>query len=426
MTIDIHKVIGKLPIIPKKGFVLPNMHYCGAYNPLDKQLIYDKNGNILKYIQKPSGETDRICSQHDVDYTLAKNLKDKHIADEKMIKAINELPYNQQQYGTFLVKNIIRSKRKLGLGIEDHNKILSEELHKSKRKNYPRRKIIVNHIDEIFAADLVEMQKFAKLNKGYRYLLTCIDIFSKFAWVIPLKDKKGITIKSALEKIFNERKPKFLWTDNGKEFYNKQVQDLLNENNIKLYSTNNSEIKSAVVERFNRTFKNMMYKKFTENNNTIFYNILDELVNNYNNKYHSTIKMTPIEGSKKINEKKIKNIYNFEKTKKPGKFRIGDRVRLSLEKNIFEKGYETNWTQEIFEIYDIKYSNVPYYYLKDLNNEKLDGTFYEQELQKTKQDDLYTIEKILKTNKDKIFVKWRGYDNSFNSWINKNTVKKYL
>ena len=414
MTIDIHKAIGKLPIIPKRGFVLPNMHYCGAYNPLDKQLVYDKNGNILRYMQKPTGNTDAICAQHDVDYTLAKNLKDKHIADDKMIKAINELPYNQQQYGTFLVKNIIRSKRKLGLGVENHNKILSEELHKSKRKNYPRRKIIVNHIDEIFAADLVEMQKFVKLNKGYRYLLTCIDIFSKFAWVIPLKDKKGITIKNALEKIFNKRKPKFLWTDNGKEFYNKQVQDLLNENNIKLYSTNNSEIKSAVVERFNRTFKNMMYKKFTENNNTIFYSILDELVKNYNNKYHSTIKMSPIEGSKKINEKKIKNIYNFEKTKKPGKFKIGDRVRISLEKNIFEKGYETNWTQEIFVIYDIKYSNVPYYYLKDLNNEKLQGTFYEQELQKTKEDDLYTIEKILKTNKNKVYVKFKGYSNDFN------------
>ena len=426
MTIDIHKAIGKLPIIPKRGFVLPHMNYCGAYNPLEKQLIYDKNGNILKYIQKPSGNTDAICAQHDVDYTLSKNLKEKHIADEKMIKAINELPYKDQQYGTFLVKNIIRSKRKLGLGVENHNKILSEELHKPKRKNYTRRKIVVNHIDEIFAADLVEMQKFAKLNKGYRYLLTCIDIFSKFAWVIPLKDKKGITIKNALQKIFKQRKCKFLWTDRGTEFYNKQVLDLLNENNIKLYSTNNSEIKSAVIERFNRTFKNMMYKKFTENNNTIFYNILDELVNNYNNKYHSTIKMSPIEASKKINEKKIKNIYNFEKTKKPGKFRIGDRVRLSLEKNIFEKSYETNWTEEIFVIYDIKYSNVPYYYLKDLNGEKLQGTFYQEELQKTKQDDLYTIEKILKTNKDRILVKWCGYDNSFNSWINKNTVTKYL
>ena len=125
-------------------------------------------------------------------------------------------------------------------------------------------------------------------------------------------------------------------------------------------------------------------------------------------------------------KKKIKNIYNFEKTKKPGKFKIGDRVRLSLEKNIFEKGYDTNWTQEIFVIYDIKYSNVPYYYLKDLNNEKLQGTFYEQELQKTRQDDLYTIEKILKTNKNKVYVKFKGYSNDFNQWVNKSDITKYL
>ena len=112
MTIDIHKAIGKLPIIPKRGLTLPNMHFCGPYNPLNKQLIYDKNGNILKYIQNPSGKTDEICAQHDVDYTQSKNLQDKHIADEKMINSINKLPYKDQQYGTFLVKNIIKSKRK--------------------------------------------------------------------------------------------------------------------------------------------------------------------------------------------------------------------------------------------------------------------------------------------------------------------------
>ena len=424
--IDLHKAIGKLPIIPKRGFTLPNMHYCGPYNPLNSQLEYNNEGRITKYKQFPTGKIDSICSQHDVDYTLVKNLKDKYIADQKMINAINKLPYRERQWGTFLVKNIILGKKKLGLGIDNSNKISSEELHKPKRKNFPRRKIIVNHIDEIFVADLVEMQKFAKLNKGYRYLLTCIDIFSKYSWVIPLKDKKGINVKNALQKIFIQRSPKFLWTDRGTEFYNKQVQDLLNENDIKLYSTNNSEIKSSVIERFNRTFKNMMFKKFTENNNTIFYNIIDDLVNEYNNKYHSTMKMSPIEGSKKINEKKIRNIYNFDIIKKPGKFKIGDR--LSLEKNIFEKSYETNWTEEIFEIYDIKYSNVPYYYLKDLNGEKIKGSFYEQELQKTnfKKDDLYIIEKVLKTKNDKAYVKWRNYNSLFNSWVNLNDIKKHL
>ena len=216
-----------------------------------------------------------------------------------MVNEINNIPYNHRPWGTFGIKQIIDTIQKLGLEIENDNKFLSEELHKSKRKNFTRRKIIVNHIDEIFAADLVEMQKFNKINKGYRYLLTCIDIFSKYAFVIPLKDKKGITIKNALQKIFKKRKPKFLWTDKGKEFYNNQVDDLLKENNIKLYSTNDSEIKSSVIKRFNRTFKNMMYKKFTENNNAIFYNIIDKLVDEYNNKYHRTIKITPIEASKK-------------------------------------------------------------------------------------------------------------------------------
>ena len=138
--------------------------------------------------------------------------------------------------------------------------------------------------------------------------------------------------------------------------------------------------------------------------------------------------MSPVQASLEINENKIKNIYNFEKTKKLGKFKIGDRVRISLEKNIFEKSNETNWTEEIFEIYDIKYSNVPYYYLQDLNGEKIKGSFYEQELQKTnfKKDDLYIIEKVLKTKNDKAYVKWKGCSNNFNSWVNKSDIKKYL
>ena len=204
MTIDIHKAIGKLPIIPKKGFVLPNMHYCGAYNPLHKQLIYDKNGNILRYMQKPSGKTDAICAQHDVDYDLSTSLKDKHIADDKMIKAINELPYNQQQYGTFLVKNIIRSKRKLGLGnftMED----LSNELNKPTINKFPRQKVIVNHINEIHSTDLVDMSQYSKINKNYKYIFTNIDVFSKIAYAFPLKSKKIQDIKPCFQKIFEKK-----------------------------------------------------------------------------------------------------------------------------------------------------------------------------------------------------------------------------
>ena len=435
MTIDIHKVItGNLitknllkPWGSNKEKTIFNK-YTGPGNPIEKQVdFHPYTGQIYKVNDPPSSNNDRCSMFHDIKYTVAENIgRDSKDIKSKKLEADKEWLncFKPRSPWDIAAYTAIKGKKTLGLGVENDNKILSKELHKPKRKNYVRRKIIVNHIDEIFAADLVEMQKFSKINKGYRYLLTCIDIFSKYAFAIPLKDKKGITIKNALQKIFNKRKPKFLWTDNGKEFYNNQVNDLLEKNNIKLYSTNNSEIKSSVIERFNRTFKNMMYKKFTENNNTIFYNIIDKLVNEYNNKYHRTIKMTPVEASKKINENKIKQIYNFEKTNKIAKFKIGDHVRISLNKNIFEKSYETNWTEEIFVIYDIKYSNVPYYYLKDLNDEKLDGTFYEQELQKTNLT-LYVIEKIIKIKNDKLFVKWRGYKNSFNSWIDKKDVIKY-
>ena len=201
MAIDIHEKIGKLPIIPKRGFTLPNMNYCGPYNPLEKQLIYDQKVNILRYIQKPTGKTDMICSQHDVDYTLAKNLKDKHIADQKMINSINKLPYKDKQWGTFLVKDIISSKKKLSL-CNNTSKILSQELHKPKRINFERRKVISNHIDHIWGIDLITMIKYAKQNNNYKYILTVIDFFSKQSWCYPLKSKTSNEIINSFKDIF--------------------------------------------------------------------------------------------------------------------------------------------------------------------------------------------------------------------------------
>ena len=261
MAIDIHKAIGKLPIIPKRGFVLPNMHYFGAYNPLNKQLIYDKKGNILKYIQKPTGKTDEICPQHDVDYTLAKNLRDKHIADKKMINSINNLPYKDQQYGTFLVKNIIKSKRKLGLG-NNPNQILSQELHKPRKINFTRRKVISNHIDHIWGCDLITMIKYSKRNKNYKYISSVIDFFSKYSWNYALKFKKSEEIINSFKDIFkkSKRKPKFIQSDEGTEFTKNQTQTFFKNNNIKWYHTFNRDIKCSICERYNRTILNKIYK----------------------------------------------------------------------------------------------------------------------------------------------------------------------
>ena len=136
---------------------------------------------------------------------------------------------------------------------------LADELHKPIKRNFTRRRVIANHIDEIWCSDLVEMQQFSKWNKGYRYLLMVLDVFSKYGWIVPLKDKKGETVAEAFKKIFKEgRKPQYLWTDKGKEYYNKHVKELLDKNKITLYSTENEE-KSSVCERWNRTIKTQMW-----------------------------------------------------------------------------------------------------------------------------------------------------------------------
>ena len=180
------------------------MHYCGPFNPLEKQLIYDQKGNILQYIQKPTGKTDEICSQHDVDYTLAKNLNDKHIADKKMIDSINKLPYNQRQWGTYLVKNIIKSNKTLGLGNDFTMTDLSNELNKPVISKFPRKKIIVNHIDEIHSCDLVHMVKYSRMNKGYKYIFTNIDIFQNMHGHILLNLKKYQILNHVFKKFLKK------------------------------------------------------------------------------------------------------------------------------------------------------------------------------------------------------------------------------
>ena len=175
-------------------------------------------------------------------------------------------------------------------------KTLAEELHKPFRRKFKRRRVLVNGINKIWAADLVDMQAFTKFNRGVKYLLTVIDVFSKYGWLIPLKDKTGKSVASALKTIFKERKPGKMWVDKGKEFYNKDVKDL-----ITLYSTENEE-KASVVERWIRTMKEKMFKYFSANSTNVCIDVLPDLVKEYNNTRHSSIKMTPVQASKKENE----------------------------------------------------------------------------------------------------------------------------
>ena len=210
-----------------------------------------------------------------------------------------------------------------------------------------------------------------------------------------------------------------MWVDKGKEFHNKDVKDL-----IELYSTENQE-KSSVVERWIRTMKEKMWKYFSANSTNVYINVLPDLVREYNNTRHSSIKMTPMKASKKENELRVwRNLYpDYLEIKdiKP-KFSVGDRVRISKKKKTFEKGYTTRWLEEIFTIVEVKRMSPVTYKIADLNREEVTGTFYEPELQKTSQE-LFRIEKVSKRGKKKSLVKWKGYSDDFNSWVdNKDTV----
>ena len=276
----------------------------------------------------------------------------------------------------------------------------------------------------MWGCDLVEMQEWNYQNKGFRYMLNIIDVFSKYAWSIPLKDKKGTTVAQSFKYIVKQsgRIPKHIWVDKGKEFYNKNMNDWLQENNIIRYSTF-GEHKSAVVERFNRTLKEMMWKRFTAENTRKWIDMSDKLLHEYNNRLHSTIGMTPVKASLKENEMTVlQNIINKTKvaSRTKAKFKVGDKVRMSRTKALFEKGYLPNWSEEIYIIEKVQKTNPVTYKIKDLLEEVIEGSFYSEELQKTSQE-LYRVEKIIRKKKidgvEHAFVKWSGYSDKYNQWI---------
>ena len=191
---------------------------------------------------------------------------------------------------------------------------------------------------------------------------------------------------------------------------------MLQENNIEIYSTHN-EGTSVVAERFTRTLKSKIYKHMTAVSKNVYFDVLDDIVDEYNNTYHKTMKMKPIDV--KSDQKDHK--YNEESNEKDPKFKIADHVRISKYKNVFAKGYNPNWSEEVFVISKIK-NTVPWtYVISDLNSEEIVGSFYVKELQKTNQKE-FRIENVIKRKGNKLYVKWKGYDNSLNSWIDKKDI----
>ena len=306
-----------------------------------KQRINDfmKDGK-LSHIAK--NRLDAACFQHDSAYNKYKDSLNRKKSDfvlkNKALKVTLDPRMNGYQRGLASMVYKFFNERTKGLGV--NNEILPNELRKPIIKNFKRRKVYSSFKDNIWGVDLADMSSISKFNKEIKYLLCVIDIFSLYSWIIALKNKKGNSIVEGFQSILinlgnathSDRKPNKIWVDHGNEFYNKKFKDFLKNNDIEMYFTHN-EGKSVVAERFIKSLKNKFYKHMTAIGKNIYFNVLDDIVKDYNNTIHSSIKMKP---------KDVKNNNIEEFNKKDPKLKIGDHVKISKCKNIFSKCYYLN------------------------------------------------------------------------------------
>lgn len=258
-------------------------------------------------------------------------------------------------------------------------------LHKQVNKKKPLRKIISHSINDIHSADLLDVSNISKYNDGKKFILAVVDSFSRKSYVSILKNKTAKKVLAGFKEIYRKTKyPAFLQTDLGKEFYNALLQSYFSDHNIRHYSSN-SPYKASICERFIKSLKQLMYKYFTFKKRKRFIEVLPFLIKTYNDRIHSSINMAPNDVTRK--NSKLVWKYQFGKNAKfkykKSKFQINNLVRVATKKSQFSKGYEPNFSEEIFTIVDIIRHSTPLVY-KIMSNDKkiIKGVFYDFQLQK--------------------------------------------
>ena len=257
-------------------------------------------------------------------------------------------------------------------------------LYKPARRHFPRNRIYVGSIDKQWQADLADMVGLQRDNNGNRYILTVIDVFSKFAWSVPVKNKDGKSILDAFKSVLTSadpRKPERLQTDKGKEFFNREFKGLMTTNGIHHFASE-SDQKAAVVERFNRTLKTRIWTYLSAKRTKKWVYALPAIVNSYNGSYHRSIGMAPNKVTNKDEDQIWTRLYGDGDTylKRLRKVEDGAKVRISRVKGVFDKGYMPNWSREQFTVSsmvpqaDKKGRNSrPVYTLKDDSGEEVRG-----------------------------------------------------
>ena len=248
-------------------------------------------------------------------------------------------------------------------------KIFINEIYSTPpNKNYATNKTDVYHIDDIWSLGILDLKDYGpENNRGYRYVLVTIDNFSKFGWTIPLKNKNSQTMKNFFKNILNnsKRKPNLIESDRGKEFYNNIFQDFLNKNNIKLYSRSSS-FGAVFAERFNRLIRNLLKKPVFEQGDGKWIDILPKITKQYNNRVHTSTKLTPIQASLKKNEGYVYKIFIDKRRKITPKFQINNLVRTADLKKTFSKSDTTNWSYNLYKITEIFNDTIPSYHIDNL------------------------------------------------------------
>lgn len=318
-------------------------------------------------------------------------------------------------------------------------------LHKPVRRKYKRNRVVVSHVDEQFMADLVDMQDndFKKSNrdardkKPYLHILTCIDILSKYAFAIPLKDKRAVTVRKALESIFEQRQPSKLMTDQGTEFNNSEVKKLCREQNIQYFTSLNYTIKCSVIERFNRTLRSKMFKFFTHSGTHNYTDVLQRIVDSYNHTVHRITGMRPVDVNHENEAEVFKCVYGYDSyrdylmsRKLPATMKEGDNVRVKFQQEKIgsnSKSYYPLWADEVYKIAKVKrHPHMPYYQIKDAADRILPRRFQKESLQAISENPVFRIEKVLRTRNRRdgreFFVKWIGYPDRYNQWVKESDI----
>ncbi|XP_077270152.1 uncharacterized protein LOC143901600 [Temnothorax americanus] len=306
-------------------------------------------------------------------------------------------------------------------------------LHRPSRKKFSRLHYNVSNIDDVWEADLIELRNLKSYNDGYSYVLVIIDVLSKYVWVETLRYKTSEHVTTAFQRVLSKSDGRvlvYLQTDKGKEIIGRPLQKFLEENDIRFRVARNPDIKAAVVEHFNRTLKERMWRYFTHKNTRRYVDVLQDIVSAYNHTRHSSIRMQPAvvtrENARVARENIVRQWRKSEKMKRAqkAKYSVGELVRVSRAKATFEKGYEARWSEEIFRIHRVEWRKPRVYELSDLADEVIDGIFYEQELarvEKNLRKEEFIVDRVIKTRgrgaNKQVLVSRRGYPSKFDTWI---------